>query len=129
MNKLNKKGQTLIMFVILIPLLIMMLALVVDVSYMTNEKIKLDSTTKTIIKEMFDNRFDNDMEDKIYNLYKKNKINYENVKIDKKEEYLKIKNYYEIDSIFGKIIGLKKYKIKTSIKGYKEKNKIKVIKE
>lgn len=129
MKKLNNKGQTLVMFVVLIPLFIMVFALIVDVSYMTHEKIKLENTTKIIIKEMYEYRLDNDIEDRIINLYRKNNIKDNNIKIETNEKYMIISNNYSINSIFGKVIGLKKYKLKIVIKGYKENNYIKIVKE
>lgn len=122
--KINNHGQTLIIFVILIPLLLAIMAFVVDISYMYNEKLHLENTTKTIINENYKNRLDEDIEKKIKDLYKKNDIKINNLKIVGSQEYLQIKNNYKIDSIFGKVIGLKKYPIKVNLKGYEENNKI-----
>ena len=127
--KLNNHGQTLIIFVILLPLLLALVAFVVDISYMYNEKLHLENTTKTIIENVYDKRLDEDIEAKVSKLYKKNKINNKNIKVKGDSEYLQIKNNYEINSIFGKIIGLKKYKMKVNIKGYEKDNKIKFNKE
>ena len=127
--KLNNHGQTLIIFVILLPILLALMAFVVDISYMYNEKFHLENTTKMIIKNNYKNRLDNGIENKIKDLYKKNDIKINNLKIESTTNYLKIKNNYNIDSIFGKIVGLKKYKIKTNLKGYEEDNKIKVVEE
>lgn len=127
--KLNNKGQTLILFVVLIPVLLMVLAIVVDVSLMYHEKIKSENTTKTIIKNVYGNRSDDNIKNQIKDLFKKNNIEYKNIKISSTSEYIKITNNYEIDSIFGKIIGFKKYKIKINIKGYMKNNKIIFTKE
>lgn len=129
MKNLNNHGQTLIVFVVLLPILITLLAVVVDTSYMYREKIKLESVTKTTIKNLYDERLDSNIESKIKKLYKKNKIDCKNLKVEATSNYFIIKNNYEIDSIFGKIIGLKKYKIKTSLKGYIKEDKIKIAKE
>ena len=127
--KLNNKGQTLIIFVILIPLLITLMAFVVDISYMYRENNKLENTTKTIIKNLYDERLNENIESKVKDLYKKNKIDIKNIKISAKDDYLIIENNYEVNSIFGKLIGLKKYKIKVDIKGYKKNGKIVFTKE
>ena len=129
MNKLNNHGQTLIMFVILLPIMLVLLALVVDISYMYREKNKLENTTKTIIKELYYHKQDDDIKNKVVNLYKKNKINIDNVTIKITDDYFIVNNNYEIDSIFGKIIGLKKYKVKVSFKGYMIEDQIKFTKE
>ena len=127
--KINNHGQTLIIFVILLPLILALIAFVVDISYMYNEKLHLENTTKTIIENVYDKRLDADIEAKVSKLYKKNKINNKNIKVKGDSDYLQIKNNYEINSIFGKIIGLKKYKMKANIKGYEKDNKIKFNKE
>ena len=127
--KINNNGQTLIIFVILIPFLIMIMAFVVDISYMYSESSKLQNATKTIINDNYDKRLNDDIKKDIKELYKKNDIKTTNLKVDGNENYLKIKNNYKIESIFGKIIGIKTYNIKVSLKGYKENNKIKVIEE
>ena len=80
---MNKNGQTLVMFVIIIPIFIILLAFVVDTGIILKNTTKLNSTTKTILKNTYDDRLND--------------------------------NYYE-SSIFGKIIGLKEYKIKTILK-------------
>lgn len=129
MNRLNNHGQTLIMFVILLPLLLIIMAFIIDTSYIYCEKIKLESNTKEIIKNLYDYRLDSSITNRVNELYKKNNIDNYNVKLDVSEKYLKIINDYEIDSLFGNIIGIKKYKIKTNIKGYMKDSKIKYEKE
>ena len=129
MNKLNNHGQTLIMFVMLIPVILILMALVIDVAYLYRENAKLESTTKSVIKNLYDNKDDPNINNMVIELYKKNNINTNNLKISIENEIFKIKNNYKIDSIFGKIIGLKKYEVKVSFKGYYEENKLKVIKE
>ena len=48
---MNNRGQTLIIFVILIPVVIVMLALVVDIGYMNIEKIKYQGIVELAMKE------------------------------------------------------------------------------
>lgn len=129
MIKLNNKGQTLIMFVLLIPLILLIMALVIDTSFVYKEKIKFQSITKTILRNTYDKRYEQNFEEYVGNLYQKNKINTDNLKIKVNENDIIVKNDYKINSIFGRIIGIKNYKIKLSFKVYKENNNIKLIKE
>jgi Flp pilus assembly protein TadG len=129
MSKLNNKGQTLILFVILIPIVLVLMALVIDTSYLYKEKTKLESTTKTIIKNNYDKKDSDDIDKIITDLYQKNNIETNNLIISVSDNSLAIKNYYSIDSIFGNIIGIKKYDIKVSLKGIKNNDEIKIIKE
>lgn len=129
MIKLNNKGQTLIMFILLIPLILVIMALVIDTSFVYKEKIKFQSVTKTIMKTTYENKDTTDFNDKIINLYKKNGIDTNNIVIKVNSDSIVIKNQTKVKSIFGNIIGIKNYKVKFSYKIYKENESIKVIKE
>lgn len=129
MIKLNNKGQTLIMFILLIPLILVIMALVVDTSFVFKEKIKFQSVTKTIMKTTYENKDATDFNDKIINLYKKNGIDTNNMVIKVNSDSVVIKNQVKVKSVFGNIIGIKNYEVKFSYKIYKENESIKVIKE
>ena len=129
MIKLNNKGQTLIMFILLIPLILVIMALVIDTSFVYKEKIKFQSVTKTIMKTTYENKDATDFNDKIINLYKKNGIDTNNIVIKVNSDSIVIKNQTKVKSIFGNIIGIKNYKVKFLYKIYKENESIKVIKE
>lgn len=129
MNRLNNRGQTLIMFVILVPVILMLMALIIDTAYLYRENAKLESTTKSIIKNLYDSKEDDNINRMIINLYKENDIQTKNLEIISNTTSLKIINHYKVDSIFGKIIGLKQYEVKVSLKGYYDGNKLRVIKE
>lgn len=119
---MNHKGQTLVAFVIIVPVLILLLAFVVDTGYLLKEKTKLNSVTKTIIRTTYQDRYELNYKDKVVDLFSKNDIPVDNVLVTISDDDLKISNNYEIDSIFGKIIGLKEYKIKITLSS-KEINK------
>lgn len=129
MNRLNNKGQTLILFIILIPVTIMLMALIVDSSYLYIKKAKLENTTANIIENLYLKKEDENVIALVEELYNKNDIQTKKLKVDIQNDYFKISNEYKIDSIFGSIIGLKKYDVKVSLKGYYENDKVKVIKE
>ena len=90
---MKSRGQTLVLFVILIPLIIMFAAFIVE-----------------------------DI-NKIKELFLKNDFEVDKLEVSFGDE-LRIKNENEIDSIFGKILGFDKYKIKVDITGYKNEDKI-----
>ena len=117
--KLNNRGQTLIIVIILIPLLLGFIAYIIDTSLIFYENNKNYQTTKMIIKEYFDKDL---KENEVTKLFKDNKIEIKELKL--KEDELIIKNEYYINSVFGNLIGIDKYKIDLNIKGIKEKNKI-----
>ncbi len=108
---MNKKGQTLISFVIILPVFILFLAFIVDTGMLLKEKNKLNGTTKTIIKNSYQKRFENDYQDQIIDSFEKNKIPTHHLNLEVQNETISIANEYEIESIFGQIIGIENYKI------------------
>lgn len=110
---MNKKGQTLILFVILIPLLLGLLAFVVDVSLIVSKTENLKGVTKMIIESVYE---DVSLEE-IKVLFLENDIPVENLEVDIKTDAITIQNEYEIDSIFGSVIGLSSYSIRVQMTG------------
>ncbi|MCM1053675.1 MAG: pilus assembly protein TadG-related protein [Ruminococcus sp.] len=117
---LNKHGQTLILFIILIPLMLIVMAFVVDIGLVMSEKVHLKETTKIAIINNYDSKNINDIKE----LIKKNNIDINNLKIETNNNNLTIENEIKVESIFGKIIGLNNYRIKIKAKGYKTGNKV-----
>ena len=111
MIKLNNKGQTLIMFILLIPLILVIMALVIDTSFVYKEKIKFQSVTKTIMKTTYEKKDATDFNDKIinaqrvYNLldYKPEYIYKLSSNIEDVED-IRMKEYFEdVIDLFKKI--------------------------
>ena len=118
---MNKHGQTLILFIILIPLVLMLCAVVVDIGVVVSKKANIKEVTKTVIKDVIDK------ENKVLKaekLFVKNEIDIDEVEIINVDNGLNIKINTKVDSIFGSIIGIKKYDIKLNISGYKKNRKI-----
>lgn len=123
---MNKRGQTLILFVIMVPIFILLLSFVVDTGMILKEHTKLNNTIKTVLKTTYEIRLDSDYQEKVTNLMQKNNLPTENLQIDIMDNSVKIQNEYAKESIFGKIIGIKEYKIKSVLK-IKNENGILVI--
>lgn len=126
---MNKKGQTLILFVLLLPLLILLMAFVVDTGLVLKERTRLNSVTKTILKTTFYNRMDGDYQEKVTELFHQNNIPIEHLIIEVEENIITIQNEYQKESTFGSIIGIKDYKIKGVLKAKLENERIKIEKE
>lgn len=82
MNKLNNKGQSLVMFVVILPVIIMILMMVVDIGKMVNLKSELDNINYIAISYGLDNISDDDIQDRIRKLIYKNKLGIDEVKIE-----------------------------------------------
>ena len=96
---MNKKGQTLIIFVILIPIMILMLSVITDVGLLKYEALK----TKSIV------------DNGIHFILEQNK-----------ENSIVVELSYKIDSLFGKIIQLNEYEIVIQRQGTIENDKVKI---
>lgn len=116
---LNNKGQSLVMFIIVLPLLLIILGTTIEYSLLTYNKNKIASVTKTIIA----NCIDRCEKDDIILLYNKNDIKVDNVAIDVSDG-LQINLKTSVNSYFGNIIGKESYDINIKIKGYLKKEKI-----
>lgn len=114
MNKLNNKGQTLVVFILLLPVFLALCAFVIDVGLMSYENIKLKNATKSILTSVVEKNKIN--EENIKDLYKKNDINIDNLEIEINSETINIENDYYIPSIFGKILQIEEYEVRIKAK-------------
>lgn len=114
---MNKKGQTLILFVILLPILLLLFAVVVDTGLVLKEHTKLNSTLRTILKTTIEKKEEDNYEEMVKELCNKNNIPTSNIQIKIEDTRVAISNTYEKESIFGSVVGIKSYKIKSSLKG------------
>lgn len=119
MNRENEHGQTLSLFVLLLPLLIMIGAFLIDISYAKYNKRKLDSINKIAITYGLSN-INSDPKDNIINLIKENDkdIKEYNVDIDVEEKSIKISLVKESNSFFGKILKKDLFKEESKYLGY-----------
>ena len=109
---LNKRGQTLILFVVLIPVFLMIFALVVDMGLVVSKKVELQSISKTVLNEIKENKMSLE---EAKNLFNQNKIATDNLEIEETTNTITLKNETTVKSIFGAIVGFKEYKIKVNL--------------
>lgn len=107
---MNKKGQSLVLFIALLPIVIMLFAFVFDNALISIEKRKLNTIANSSIDYM-------EKGISIDNISKYVKDNDENIKIkkiDKDDKEIELE--VVIDSYFGKILGFNNYRINSNIK-------------
>ena len=110
---MNKHGQVLVTFVIMVPLILLLISILIELSVISYNKHHLNSLSKTIIASCIDNPDKND----IINLYNKNGINDDiDISID---SGIRVSFNHEIEGFLGK-----KYDIKIDIVGKKSGEKI-----
>lgn len=122
---MNNKGQTMVLFVLLLPIILIILCLVVDISLSELEKNKI----KNIVKETIRNEFNNDnlrLEDSKNRINSIINKNIENALIDLEisDNSIKVTILKDYKGILLSVLNKDGYKIKVSYKGYKVNDKI-----
>ena len=113
MNKLNNKGQSLVMFVCLLPMLLIIILLVVDYGRVNSTKEKLDSINKLGIDYLKENGSSTTAIANVTDIITKNDSSIQNIKVEKidRSNNIKITLTKEINSTFTKISSKFKYEI------------------
>lgn len=109
MIRLNNKGQSLVMFICLLPILLLIVLAIVDVSRMVIEKNKLNNINYIAISYYSSHKEDDDVTERIISLVKRNDEDIVNVRINKDKNTIYLDK--KIDSTMGKIIGISEYEI------------------
>lgn len=122
---MNKKGQVLVAFVLILPLLLMFSTLIVDVGYLYIEKRNVDNNVKDAIEYGLKN-IDEDniyLKNKIENQIKLNIDDIEVLKVNIENSIIEIELVKRKNSIFAYIFSNTKYEVSTHYRGYIDKEK------
>lgn len=124
---MNNKGQTLVIFVMLLPLFLCLLAYITDTSYLFYEKNKLDDVNKMVINYKMNHIEAN--KEKVKNYIMKNGETIKIEKMDMNDKSVTIKLSKKVKSIFGSIVGKNYYDITSYYRGTIDTKRIGKIKE
>lgn len=116
MFKLNNKGQSLVMFIIIIPIFCLILTLVYDVGSAIYEKNRLSNTSYMVIDHGLDN-IDNVNENWLIDLVMKNTKNLSYVSVVIEGNQIEVKLSKEIKGVIGKMFGFNLIEAKSHYKG------------
>lgn len=117
---MKNKGQALVLFVLLLPIIILTFSFVVDIGYVSVTKKRIDNNIEKIIENSFENEL---TEEEIKNLIIKNIDNIYIREITKTENNLKVDIKVTIDTIFSSI---KKNTYEKTYIATKQENEIKI---
>lgn len=117
---MNKRGQTLIIFVMLIPIILTMAALVIDVGLLYYKKNEYMGIVEESIKEYFKNE---DLTSALETLTL-NGVSLDDVLVSATDETISVILDTKVDSIFGKVIRINDYEIKIARVGTKDKERV-----
>ena len=91
MNRIfNNKGQTLVMFVMILPILLMIIMMVIDIGRMVQRREELDSINYILVDYGLDNVDLDNLEDKLKEILGKNDKSIDIVKINIDKESLEV---------------------------------------
>ena len=121
---MNNKGQSLVLFILILPILLGIMVLVIDVGNAIYTKNKINNIIEMVIEYGLENNYEEEKLKKLINYNLKT----DNYQVEIKDEIINIKVEAEIDGIISNIIDINSFKILSEYKGYMENNK-KVIKK
>lgn len=124
MRMINNKGQSLVLFIVFVPIVIMMGTLIIDVSYAKYNNRKINSIAKLVLDYGLNNIDDNPY-DEMVNLIYKNDETIDEYKIDINYETKKINIMLtkSTKGFFGSIVGKYIYNEKCVYVGYFNEDK------
>ena len=119
---LNNKGQSLILFVIILPILLLIVILVIDVGKALVLKQELKNINNIVIDYGLDNLDKEDLENELIELIKLNNDQIDNINVNLENDKIYVELKEKIDGIFSKIIDVSAFNINSSYVGYVENN-------
>lgn len=124
---MNRKGQVLVSFLLILPLLLILLVFIVDMGLMKVNERKIEHVIKEAINYELKSSEINDL--RVNNYIRNNLSDIRDVNVVVGTDNIKVSVSVYKKSIFNSLIKNKNYTISKSYYGYKENDKIKIIKE
>jgi len=119
---MNNKGQTLVIFVIVLPILLITLTLIIDLGFMYIEKRNMENNVYDCLEYYLENINEEDINNKVNKLLSKNIKNIDKLIINEEEDYVEIMVSKIRKSIYSIITN--DTEISVNYKGYKEDKRI-----
>ena len=120
---MNSRGQSLISFVLVIPIILMILFMVYDIGSMILLSEKLDNINYMVIDYGLDKLNDNELDSKLNEMIKKNKDDINIINISISEGRIKIILEDRLNNKLSLINKFKAFNVKSSYIGYMEEDK------
>ena len=114
--RLNNKGQSLVMFILIIPVILLLLVLIYDVAGSLYEKNRLSNTSFLAEEYALDN-IDSIDENDVINYILKNTENLNSISVIIKDGVVDIELDKNIKGVFGKIVNFNLVEVKSKYRG------------
>lgn len=122
MFNLNNKGQSLVMFILIIPIFLLIIAMVYDIGNALYEKEALNNINQMVLDYGLDNLEKIDEND-LMELIIKNDNNLKNVSITINKQVVTVTTQKKVKGIFGNILGTNITEVVSSYQGKLQENK------
>ena len=129
---LNNRGQSLILFVIVLPVLLLILVLVIDIGRVVSLKQELNNISEIVLDygiDYLNNDMDNNIdsissiENKLIEIIELNKDDIDEIDVRIDNNKINILLSDSVDGIFSSILDIDMFDIKSSYVGYMDNNK------
>lgn len=125
---LNNKGQSLVLFIVVLPILLLILVLVIDIGRIIVFKQELDNINKIALDYGLDNlEIDNleidNLNDKMVEIIKLNNKKIDDININLENNKLYIELNIDMCGMLSELVDITIFDIKSSYVGYVEDNK------
>lgn len=117
---MNSKGQSLVLFVLIIPIVLLLVLAVYDIGSMVLLKNELNDINRLVLYYGIDYVDDEDIYDKLTELISKNKSNIDGIDISVDDNKIYIVLEDRIDNKLSLINKIDVFKVKSSYVGYME---------
>lgn len=127
---MDRKGQVLVGFLLLLPLLLILFVFVIDIGFMKVEERKLENTVKEAITYGLKQESpEEEVQQQVETMIRKNIDNIEFLDTVVTNGNIQVHLSTRQKNVFGIILNQRMYKIEKRYQGYSENETIKIIKE
>lgn len=122
---MNRKGQVLVMFIILLPIFFIIMTLLIDIGNLILTNNEINDVSYMVLEHCLDHLDEEDIIDTSKELLKLNnkELNIESFKIENNKVYLNVS--YQVKGIISNIVNIKLFDINNKYEAYiKEDKKI-----
>ena len=115
---MNRKGQVLVMFIILLPIFFIIMTLLIDIGNLILTNNEINDVSYIVLEHCLDNIDEEDIIDTSKELLKLNnkELNIESFKIENNRVYLNVN--YQVKGIISNIINIKLFDINNKYEAY-----------
>ena len=128
MKSLNNRGQTLVLFVMLLPIMLLVMVLVFDIGKSIVEKQKLDNISFMIVSYGIKHSKDDNIDGTLKELVTLNYKDATDVEILVKDDYVSVSLSGKVKGVFGNLVGKSNFKVRSYYIGNINDKKIKRVK-